>query len=183
MPKYAQEAQDVNTSVKTRGSYLRVSFKNTHEVIEAIKGMKLRRAQKYLQDVIQHKDAIPFRKFTGGIGHHAQAKRHNAVACRWPEKACRYVLDLLQNAASNAGERDLDVDTLFVSHAQVNKAPYMRRRTYRAHGRINAYMSSPCHVEIIFSAKSEQVAKPADAAPRRNKKTAQLTNGATAETA
>lgn len=24
----------------------------------------------------------------------------------------------------------------------------MRRRTYRAHGRINPYMSSPCHIEL-----------------------------------
>ena len=24
----------------------------------------------------------------------------------------------------------------------------MRRRTYRAHGRINPYMSSPCHIEV-----------------------------------
>merc|ERR1719481_1269840 len=28
--------------------------------------------------------------------------------------------------------------------------PKMRRRTYRAHGRINPYMSSPCHIEMIL---------------------------------
>lgn len=31
----------------------------------------------------------------------------------------------------------LDVDALVVEHIQVNEAPSMRRRTYRAHGRIN----------------------------------------------
>lgn len=36
------------------------------------------------------------------------------------------------------------------------------RRTYRAHGRINPYMSMPCHVELILAekeaaVKSEQV--------------------------
>ena len=31
----------------------------------------------------------------------------------------------------------LDVDSLVVEHIQVNAAPKMRRRTYRAHGRIN----------------------------------------------
>lgn len=31
----------------------------------------------------------------------------------------------------------LDVDSLVVEHIQVNEAPSMRRRTYRAHGRIN----------------------------------------------
>ena len=31
----------------------------------------------------------------------------------------------------------LDVDSLVIEHIQVNAAPKMRRRTYRAHGRIN----------------------------------------------
>jgi large subunit ribosomal protein L17e len=46
-----------------------------------------------------------------------------------------------------------------VKHIQVNQAPKQRRRTYRAHGRINAYMASPCHIEIILVEKDEQVAK------------------------
>jgi len=33
--------------------------------------------------------------------------------------------------------KGLDVDTLYVSHIQVNQAQKQRRRTYRAHGRIN----------------------------------------------
>ena len=31
----------------------------------------------------------------------------------------------------------LDADHLTIEHIQVNQAPNMRRRTYRAHGRIN----------------------------------------------
>ena len=38
---------------------------------------------------------------------------------------------------------------------QVNRAPKMRRRTYRAHGRINPYMSSPCHIEIVLVEKEQ----------------------------
>lgn len=46
----------------------------------------------------------------------------------------------------------------------------MRRRTYRAHGRINPYMSSPCHIEMWLtegeqgaekSKKSKKTKKPA----------------------
>ena len=33
--------------------------------------------------------------------------------------------------------KGLDVDSLVIEHIQVNAAPKMRRRTYRAHGRIN----------------------------------------------
>ena len=38
----------------------------------------------------------------------------------------------------------------------------MRRRTYRAHGRINAYMSSPCHIELILTEKDDVVVKGGD---------------------
>ena len=53
--------------------------------------------------------------------------------------------------------KGLDVDNLYVSHIQVNKAMRQRRRTYRAHGRINPYMSSPCHVELSLSEKEANV--------------------------
>ncbi|ELT88130.1 hypothetical protein CAPTEDRAFT_41521, partial [Capitella teleta] len=54
----------------------------------------------------------------------------------------------------------LDTDHLVIEHVQVNRAPKMRRRTYRAHGRINPYMSSPCHIEIILAEKEQAIAKP-----------------------
>merc|ERR1712137_44310 len=133
--------------------------KNTTETANAIKGLTLKRAQRYLEDVIAHKDIVPFRKHTGSVGHKAQAKRHKAVSGRWPEKSCRYLLDLLTNAESNAEIQGIEVETLYISHIQVQQAPAMRRRTYRAHGRIGPYMCNPCHVELILSTKDETVKK------------------------
>ena len=37
-----------------------------------------------------------------------------------------------------------------------------RRRTYRAHGRINPYMSSPAHIEIILCKYEDPVKKSQD---------------------
>lgn len=65
----------------------------------------MKKAQKFLEDVIAHKQAVPFRRFTGCIGRHAQAKAHGATQARWPKKSCLYLLDLLKNAASNAEVR------------------------------------------------------------------------------
>uniref|UniRef100_A0AB38Z7F5 DUF3754 n=1 Tax=Paeonia suffruticosa TaxID=45171 RepID=A0AB38Z7F5_PAESU len=59
---------------------------------------------------------------------------------RWPVKFAKFILDLLKNAESNAEVKGLDVDALSISHIQVNQAQKQRRRTYRAHGRINPYM-------------------------------------------
>ena len=55
------------------------SIQNTRETAAALHGLALPRAQKYLEDVLAHKDAIPFRRFTGKIGRHAQGKLHKAV--------------------------------------------------------------------------------------------------------
>ena len=58
--------------------------------------------------------------------------------------------------------KGLDVEALTVTHIQVNRAIQQRRRTYRAHGRINPFMSSPCHVEVVLSEKVESVKKEED---------------------
>lgn len=56
---------------------------------------------------------------------------------------------LIKNAVANAEAKQLDTESLVIKHVQVNQAPKQRRRTFRAHGRINPYLSHPCHVEII----------------------------------
>ena len=51
---------------------LRVHFKNTRETAQAIKGMHLRKAIRYLTDVTEKKQIVPFRRFNGGVGRKAQ---------------------------------------------------------------------------------------------------------------
>lgn len=67
--------------------------------------------------------------------------------------------------------KGLDVEALSVTHIQVNRAIQQRRRTYRAHGRINPYMSSPCHVELVLSEKVESVKREEDVEGRGPKVT------------
>ena len=168
--QYSKEPENPAKSCKASGSDLRVHYKNTHETARAIRGMTLKKAQKYLSNVVEHKAAIPFRRHTGCIGRHAQAKIYGATQCRWPKKSCEFLLGLLKNAESNAESKSLDINALHITHIQVNQAPLMRRRTYRAHGRINPYMSSPCHIEMILSEKETAVKKPVDVSGLRPKK-------------
>ncbi|KAI4541398.1 hypothetical protein MG293_008540 [Ovis ammon polii] len=42
-------------------------------------------------------------------------------------------------------------------------------RTYRAHGRINPYMSSPCHIEMILTEKEQIVPKPEEELAQKKK--------------
>jgi len=169
MPKWSVQKESDAKCAKARGSQLRVHFKNCREVGAAIKGMKLTKAQGYLEDVLKHKQAIPFRRFAGGCGRHAQGKNLKAPGSQvgWPEKATRYFIDLLKNAAANAESNSANIDQLVISHVVVQRAAKMRRRTYRAHGRINAYMCSPAHIEIMVTEAPARVERADDGETRK----------------
>jgi hypothetical protein len=66
--------------------------------------------------------------------------------------------------------KGLDTEALEISHIQVNRAQKQRRRTYRAHGRTNPYMSSPSHIELILSEKTGPVSKGEDEDGKKAKK-------------
>ncbi|KAL8784799.1 MAG: hypothetical protein Q9195_008898 [Heterodermia aff. obscurata] len=159
MVRYAATSIESSKSARARGAYLRVSFKNTRETAQAINGWKLQRALTYLDNVIEKKEAVPMRRYAGSTGRSAQGKQFGVSRARWPQKSAKFLLSLLKNAEANADTKGLDTGNLIVKHIQVNQAPKQRRRTYRAHGRINPYMSNPCHIELILTEGEEVVEK------------------------
>merc|ERR1712060_636836 len=159
MVKFSRDAKNPS---KAMGADLRVHYKNTYETAQAIKGRTLRNAQTYLEDVCEKRQCVPFRKYMGCIGRTPQAKAFKMSQGRWPVKSAKILLGLLKNAESNAEFKNLDTENLVISHIQVSEAQQGRRRTYRAHGRVNAYMSSPSHIEMILEEKEEGVEKPTE---------------------
>jgi large subunit ribosomal protein L17e len=199
MVRYSKEADNSTKAAKARASYLRVHYKHCREIAHAIKGtispsviryylsyhahsiclgLKIKKAQSYLANVLQYKEGIPITKYTGGIGRHAAAKQHKAPGDKiaWPQKATKAFLDLLRNIEANAETKGLNIDEVKITHANCNQAPKMRRRTYRAHGRINAYMSCPAHIELMAEEAQVEVAKEKGSAPIKmsKKRAAQL---------
>lgn len=91
-------------AVKARVSHLRVHYKHCREICAAIKGMQLLKAKDYLEKVIVQKAAIPYTKYTGGIGRHSIAKTYKTPGDKvgFPVKATKSFLDLLRNLEANA---------------------------------------------------------------------------------
>ncbi|KAH9969502.1 60S ribosomal protein L17/L23 [Russula dissimulans] len=164
MVRYAAAALATNPekTSRARGEYLRTHFKNMREVAAALTGLKLPKAYAYLSNVAEHKQVIPFRRFNGGVGRASQAKQFKATQGRWPEKSVKFITRLLKNAESNADAKNLELESLVIKNIVVQQAPKTRRRTYRAHGRINPYQGHPCHVEIILAASEEEVERSKD---------------------
>lgn len=120
MTRYQTEPENPTKSCKARGSNFRVHFKNTRETAQAIKKMPLKRAQRYLKNVILKEEIVPFRRFNGGVGRKAQVKAWKmATQGRWPKKSAEFLLQLLRNAESNADVKGLDVDRLVIEHIMV----------------------------------------------------------------
>ena len=142
-----------------RGKDLRTHWKNTFHVGRAIKGMLLNKAEEYLKEVLEHKRCIPYSRFDHSVGRCSAAIQFGLTKGRYPEKSVRLVLNLLQNAKSNAEAKKLNIEKLLVKNVFVNQATEGRRRTYRAHGSINAYCSSNCHVYIVCEELKERVKK------------------------
>ncbi|SBT79908.1 60S ribosomal protein L17, putative [Plasmodium malariae] len=157
MVKYAKKLRDPGKCAKGAGMDLRVLFKKTYETARAIRRMKLLEAKKYLNDVIEKKRCVPFRRYNGGVGRTNQAKEFNHTQGRWPAKSCKFLLNVLDNVQANAEARNLEVGKLKLIHIMVNRARQGRRRTFKAHGRINPFMSSPCHIQII----AKEITRPA----------------------
>ncbi|RMZ70788.1 60S ribosomal L17 [Pyrenophora seminiperda CCB06] len=165
--RYGATSIDGAKSARARGSYLRVSFKNTRETAQAVNGWKLDRALTYLGNVLEHKEAIPMRRYAGSTGRTAQGKAFGVSKARWPVKSAEILIGLLKNAEANADTKGLNTENLVIKHIQVNQAPKQRRRTYRAHGRINPYMSNPSHIELILTEGAEVVQKGPQSVERR----------------
>merc|ERR1712072_849555 len=149
MVRYAATHIDSAKSARARGSYLRMGYKNTRETAQAINGWKLERAVTFLENVKEHREAVPMRRYAGSTGRTAQGKQWGVSKARWP----------IKSAEANADTKGLDTSNLIVKHIQVNQSPKQRRRTYRALGRINPYMSNPSHIELILTEGEEVVQK------------------------
>ena len=73
MVKYSVDAAP-ETSVKAKGEALKIHFKNVVNVAQAVKHMTLKRAKKYLENVLEQKEVVAMNSHKHGRGRHAQVR-------------------------------------------------------------------------------------------------------------
>lgn len=167
MPKsYNTEILDESATVKACVSNAKVSFKNTRETCSTLRGRTVEGCITYLKNVIEKKECVPMRRYARGCGNTAQAKQFNigkykASKGRWPMKSAEAVIKVLKNIKNNAAVKNIDVEDLVVKMVSVNRAPKIHGRVFRAHGRVNAFNKSPCHIQVVAVKRSELVAEDA----------------------
>lgn len=143
---YSFKGLDPDRTAIASGRDLRISPKAAREVCSAIKGMKLEEAKGLLEMVYQGRRPIAFRRHKRKVGHRSELQ--GWPTGRYPKKASRTILTVLESVEANAEFKGLATDRLKVVRASAQKGRKVRKYIPRAFGRSSPYFHQLTHVEI-----------------------------------
>ncbi|MEM1629800.1 MAG: 50S ribosomal protein L22 [Saccharolobus sp.] len=128
-----------------------VSIKDLYNVCKAIRGMYVNDAKEFLNRVLQEKEALPYFRYSSGASHKANiSAKFKIKAGRYPKKAIKYVLKLIENAEANASNKGLNLDKLVIIHIASHKGITLKRYMPRAFGRATPKYRRTSNIEIIL---------------------------------
>ncbi|GAB6861218.1 50S ribosomal protein L22 [Haloplanus litoreus] len=149
---YSVEA-DPETTAKAMLRERPISIKHSKAIARAIKGMTVADAEEYLQAVIDEERSVPFKQHNTGVGHRSDIDGWDAG--RYPEKASKDFLSLLENASNNADEQGFDGESMTIKHVAAHKVGERQGRKPRAFGRADPWNTTLCDVELIIESEDE----------------------------
>ncbi len=144
--KYSVQGLDPDRTAIASGRDLRISPKASREICHYIKGMRLDKAKEALQEVIELKRAIPYRRHKKKVAHRKGVEGFDAG--RFPQKAAGAVLKLLDSVEANAEFKGLYTDRLKIIHIAAHRARVIRNYIPRAFGRSSPYFHHLTHIEV-----------------------------------
>lgn len=150
MRGYTHSSKSGETIARARGLESPISPKKTYEVLNAIRGRGLEEARKILNDAAEGLHAIPFRRYNQETAHH-----RGVGPGRFPKKVAAAVLEILQNAESNAEYEGMDTDALIIVTAASARGRIQKANMPRAQGRATAWNEQTTNIEIVLGERAE----------------------------
>lgn len=144
--KYSVQGLDPDRTAIASGRDLRISPKASREICHYLKGMRLDKAKEVLQEVIELKRPIPYRRHKKKVAHRKGVEGFDAG--RFPQKAAGAVLKLLDSVEANAEFKGLYTDRLKIIHIAAHRARVIRNYIPRAFGRSSPYFHHLTHIEV-----------------------------------
>lgn len=150
MPKlgFSYKVENDKNIARAFGKEIRVSPKHCVEICRELKGKKLEYAKDYLQEVIDMKRAVPFKRYKKGIAHRRGLNKWHSG--RYPVKAASHIMKLLESAESNAEYKGLNVERLFIKHIMAQRGRVIRGFIPRAMGRASASNTPTTHIQVTL---------------------------------
>ena len=144
--KYSVQGLDPDKTALASGRDISIKPKTAREICKHINGMKLDEAKSFLEDVIDKKQAVPYYRYRGKVGHRKQLQGHDAG--RFPEKAAKEILKILDSVEANAEFKGLYVDRLKIVHMATHRGRVIKKFIPRAFGRASPYYNHLTHIEV-----------------------------------
>ena len=145
--EYSQKISG-DTIAKAKGNELNMSPKHSIEIATFIRHQRVNDAITYLNDVIGLKKAIPFRRFNRNVAH-KRGLPGNWDAGRYPVKASRAYIRVLESVKKNVEYIGLDADNLEIIHVSANRGRAQKSFFPRAMGRATPKVRETVNIEII----------------------------------
>ncbi|MFX1558860.1 MAG: 50S ribosomal protein L22 [Promethearchaeota archaeon] len=147
---FQEERYDLDRLAKASGRDLRIKPKHAREICAVLKGMNLDQAKTFLENVIQLKQSVPFRRYKKKQAHRKDLKAFKWYAGRYPQKTAARIYEIIAAVESNAEYKGLDVDLCRIIHIAAQRGRIIKRNIERARGRSTAKNRHLTHLEIVI---------------------------------
>jgi len=131
-----------------KANELNMSPKHSIEIAGFINHQHVNDAIAYLNEVVKLKKAVPFRHFCRNVAH-KRGLPGNWDAGRYPVKASREFIRLLESVKKNAEYIGLDAENLEIIHASAQRGRAQKAFFPRAMGRATPKVRESVSLEII----------------------------------
>jgi large subunit ribosomal protein L22 len=145
--EYSQKIGGDNIA-KAKANELNMSPKHSIEIATFIRHQRVNDAIAYLNEVITLKKAIPFRRFNRNVAH-KRGLPGNWDAGRYPVKASKAYIRVLESVKKNAEYIGLDAENLEIIHVSANRGRAQKAFFPRAMGRATPKVRESVNLEII----------------------------------
>jgi large subunit ribosomal protein L22 len=144
---YSQKVKG-DTVARAKANELNMSPKHSIEIASFIKHQHVNDAIAYLNEVVKLKKAIPFKKFNRNVAH-KRGLPGNWDAGRYPVKASKAYIRILESVKKNAEYLGLDAENLEIIHASANRGRAQKAFFPRAMGRATPKVRESVNVEVV----------------------------------
>jgi len=137
-----------DTIARAKANELNMSPKHSIEIATFIRHQRVNEAIAYLNDVVGLKKAVPFRRFNRNVAH-KRGLPGNWDAGRYPVKASKEYIRVLESVKKNAEYIGLDADNLEIIHVSANRGRAQKSFFPRAMGRASPKVRETVNIEIV----------------------------------
>lgn len=136
---------DPDSTSRAIGKELPISPKHSREICSMVRGMEVSVAVDVLNEIIELKRAVPFKRYKKCVSH-----KKGTGPGRYPQKAAKAILGVIESAMSNAEYKGLGVDSMRIKVIAAHLGRTQQGWMPRAYGRATPFDHQTVNVEVIL---------------------------------